>query len=569
MATSTRTERPDFLGTAGFVLLLISAAALPFELKAPLFAVGPIGVTSVELVIYLTIAAWAASRLAARRLNWSAAHTALAIWGLVLIISALQAPSHRFESVKFALRSLGGCALCFAAADLIRSPRSAAFTGLALLAGSILSAVTALAESWLPGASRFLEYFKTGPSLSGSYLRASGTFQYANIASMYWEATLPFALAAPFWWGRRSGNKGWWLMGAVSCLLLVEAILLACSRAGIAIAVLALIACLRISKDAASSLRPLAVFSLVALMLLMLIHLATDNLFALRLTTPDASTWYRAEYTNYPGEIKLDAGKVGRVQLAIRNTGRVPWRARGRKAVTVSYHWLDSSAESYLIWDGARTELPADVAQGNSVEVSPWVIAPRKPGSYVLQWDMLQEDVAWFSIFAPSKARMKVEVAQSATADYNLTYRPLPPLLLQPARLDLWRAAIRMWREKPLLGEGPDNFRRLYGSYLDLKAFDTRIYANNLYLETMADAGLAGLLALAIVLAQVAVLWRKVLTTSALAADKVLVICMGMATAAYLLHGFVDYFLAFSPTYAQFWILTGAIIGLSQEIRSR
>ncbi len=569
VATSTWTEGADSLGTAGFALLLASAAVLPFELKTPLFAVGPIGITSVEVVIYLTIAVWGASRLTTKRLNWSAAHTAIAAWGLVLVISALLAPSYRFESVKFALRSLGGCALCFAVADFIRSPRSAALTGLALLAGSIISAASALAEAWLPGASRFLEYFKTGPSLSGSYVRASGTFQYANIASMYWEASLPFALIVLFWMGWRSGKRGWRWVGVVSCLLLVEAILLACSRAGIAIAALALIFLVWISRNAIAPLRPFAVFSLIALIVLLSLHLATDNLFVLRLTTPDTSTWYRADYADFPRELTVEAGKLVRVPLALRNTGRVLWRSHGRQAVAVSYHWMDASAANYLIWDGARTELPADVAPGKIIEVMSWILAPRRPGRYVLQWDMLQEEVAWFSIFAPSKAQVNVQVAPSASADFKVTYPPLPPVLLQPSRADLWRSALSMWREWPLFGAGPDNFRRLYGPYLGLKSFDDRIYANNLYLEMLANTGIMGMFAFAAVLAVVSSRWRKVLLRSAHPADRLLVVGFGLAVGAYLLHGLVDYFLAFSCNYGQFWILTGAIVGLGQEIKSR
>lgn len=569
MAISNETERTDSLETAGFALLLLTAAVLPFELKTLLFTVGPVGISSVEIVLYLTVAAWGASRLRAHRLNWSAAHTAVALWAATLIFTALLAPSHRPEALKFALRGLGGCALCLAAADLIKTPRSAALVGLALLAGSVLSAAAALAESWLPGASQFIQYFKTSPSLSGSYLRASGTFQYANIASMYWEAALPFALVAPFWWKWRLSEKRAWWGGAVCCLLLIEAILLACSRAGIAIATLILIVLVWFSRKAIASLRPLAVFSLVALILLLLIHLATDNLFVLRLTTPDTSTWYRADYAKFPEQLTLGAGRIVRVPLLIRNTGRVTWRARGEQSVAISYHWLDPATEDYLIWDGARTELPKDVARGASIDVNPWIIAPRKPGSYLLQWDMVQERVAWFSLFAASKARMKAQVVPSAAADYKLQFPPLPPLLPQPARFDLWRAALRMWQERPVLGVGPDNFRRLYGSYLGLKSFDDRIYANNLYLETLANTGMTGLLALTVLLTMIAVRWRKAWVTVTLPADKLLVVTVGMAVGAHLIHGIVDYFLAFSSTYGQFWIMVGAILGLGEASKSR
>ena len=49
------------------------------------------------------------------------------------------------------------------------------------------------------------------------------------------------------------------------------------------------------------------------------------------------------------------------------------------------------------------------------------------------------------------------------------------------------------WREHPLLGLGPDNFRRAYNRYLGLRRPDERLHANNLYFETLASLGLAGI----------------------------------------------------------------------------
>lgn len=560
------TEELDPVRTAGFALLLLLAALLPFELKTPLFHVGPLGITSVEICLYLTIGVWGTAWLISRRRHWTAAHSAVAVWVAVLILSALLAPAYRAEALKFALRSLGGCALCFAAADLVRTPRSAALVGGALLAGSCLSAAAAQAEIWFPGAAAFLGIFKTESSLSGSYLRASGTFQYANIASMYWEATLPLALAVPVWWGRRRFGGPWWWAGVACSVFLMEAILLAASRAGVLIAMLAITALLFISRKSIVPLRSLAIVSLLAFFALLILHAATDELLVLRLTTRDVSEWYRADYGEFPERLTLEAGKIVRVPLAIRNRGRLTWHTRGRQSVAVSYHWLDPAADNILIWEGAHSGLPADVEPGAAIKMEPWIKAPKRPGSYTLQWDMLQENVAWFSVFGPTAAQVRVEVIPSSTPEV-LPEDPPPiglPLPWSPPRIDLWHAALQMWQQRPLWGVGPDNFRRLYGSYLGMKHFDDRIYANNLYLESLANAGLMGTLALLAVLISLAVWIRKAWTRSKLPEDRLLLFGIGLALAAYCIHGLVDYFLAFSPTYGQFWILAGTILGLGQ-----
>ncbi|MBZ5497274.1 MAG: O-antigen ligase family protein [Acidobacteriia bacterium] len=560
------TEELDRVRTAGFALLLMSAAILPFELKTPIMHVGPLGITSVEIVLYLTMGLWGAAWLAGHRPHWTAAHTAVGVWAAVLILSALLAPSHRAEALKFALRGLGGCVLCLAAADFVRTPRSAARVGLALLAGSCLSAAAAQAETWVPGAAVFLRNFKTESSHIGSFLRASGTFQYANIASMYWEASLPLALAVPLWWGSRRFARRWWWTGAVCSFVLIEGILLAASRAGILIAIFTLAALLIICRRSAVRLPSLAVAVLVSMFLLLMVHAASNELLVLRLTTLAVSDWYRADYRDLPERLALVAGTTVRVPLAIRNSGRMKWRARGRQSVAVSYHWLDPAAENILIWGGARSELPSDVEPGATVKVEPWIKAPERPGSYTLQWDMLQEDVAWFSVFGPGKAQMRVQVVPSPIARV-LPDRPPPlalPLPSAPVRMDLWRAALQMWLQRPFLGVGPDNFRRLYGSVLGLKHSDDRVYAGNLYLETLANVGLLGTLALVAVLLSLVVWIRKAWIGSRLPEDRLLLVGIGTALAAYCLHGLVDYFLAFSSTYGQFWILVGIILGLGQ-----
>jgi hypothetical protein len=560
-----QTREPDPLQTAGLASLILASIFLPFEFKIPLFTLGPLGITSAEIGIYITAGLWAAGLSARRRLRWTTTHSCIALWGAVLILSALTAPSHKSEALKFALRGVGGCFLCLAAADFVRTSRAAASVGLALLAGSTLSAVAAQIEIWMPGAAAFLGVFKTEPSRIGMYLRASGTFQYANIASMYWEAALPLALAVPlWWWGRRSGR--WWWAGWFGSVLLLEAIYLSASRAGIVIAALILITLILMSKKSRNTMRPLAIASLFSWFLMFALHVAVDDLFLLRLTTSDLSSWYRAEYQDFPERLTLTAGKTVRVPLTIINRGQLAWHAHGRQAVAVSYHWLDPAAENILIWDGTRSELLTDVAPGATTQIEAWLKAPVKPGSYALQWDMLQEKVTWFSMFESNPARSRVSVLASPTSNaLPDDIKPIAwPLPSPPDRMALWGAATKMWAHRPFLGVGPDNFRHLYGSFLGLGRFDERIYANNLYLETLANLGLAGLLALLALLAALGACIRMTWRGLTLPEDKLLLAGIAMGLAAFCIHGLVDYFLAFTPTYGQFWILAGTIVGLRQ-----
>jgi hypothetical protein len=556
--------KPDWFQTIGLTVFVVLAIVLPFELKDPLFHVGPLGITSVEIVIYLAVGVWAAQWLVTRRRLWTLAHTAIAAWAVILILSACLAPSYRAEALKFAFRVAGSCTLCIAAASFVRTPRSAALVGSGLLAGSVLSAAAAQAEILLPGAASFLANFKADPSMTGQYLRASGTFQYANIASMYWEAALPLAPAVFLWWGRRRfAGRCWW--AALACLLLLcDAILISASRAGILVALVSLAALYVISRHLLPSLRSLAGFGLISSVALIAIHLASNNLLMLRLTFPNMSAWYHAEYEDFPVDLTMEAGGSARIPLTIRNRGNLAWSAQGSQSVVVSYHWLDPNGEKILLWEGSRTALPADVEPGAALKMEPLVIAGSKPGRYILQWDMLQEKIAWFSVYRIPKSRMHVLVLPS-TAGTAISKYPPPmdwPLLSVPRR-DLWRAAVRMWLQSPVLGAGPDNFRRLFGPYLGLKRFDTRIYSNNLYLELLSTAGLAGLAGLIAVLITTTAAAKRAWLGAEHPEDKLLVVGIGLGLAAFYLHGLVDYFFAFTPTYGMFWILTGMAVGLA------
>jgi peptidoglycan hydrolase-like amidase len=104
----------------------------------------------------------------------------------------------------------------------------------------------------------------------------------------------------------------------------------------------------------------------------------------------------RAAYA--PGEIPetLQPGTPYRLPITVTNTGLAPWPATGSSPVRLSYHWLDAAGRM-AIWDGARTDLPREIAPGESVSLNALVVAPAQPGSYLLQWDLLQENVSWFS----------------------------------------------------------------------------------------------------------------------------------------------------------------------------
>ncbi|MCG6964468.1 MAG: sulfatase-like hydrolase/transferase [Acidobacteria bacterium] len=91
---------------------------------------------------------------------------------------------------------------------------------------------------------------------------------------------------------------------------------------------------------------------------------------------------------------ELQAGSTVTVPLTLRNDGTVAW-VPGR-SFHVAYHWSEPDG-TVVVWDGARSELPQEVVPGATVELDATLTAPAAAGRYLLQWDLVRENVCWFS----------------------------------------------------------------------------------------------------------------------------------------------------------------------------
>ena len=562
------------LERAAFGALVALALSLPFELKTPLVAVGPLSITNVELVMYVAVALWGArttlSVFAPRRSRkapclWSIAASALV---LAMCLSTAFAPTEaRAHALKFTFRTLGGVLVVFAARDLVRNVERARTIALALAIGATIAAAAACAEVWFTTAARWLTLFKTQPSLAGGLLRASGTFQYANTAAMFWEGTLPFAVGAL---AAGMEPRTFRIIVALAIpLVIAQAVVLTASRAAIGVLATLLAAVALIDRRGALQMRNVALATVSGMVLLAVVH-PGGSLLGLRLRQGDQATWYRAAYADAPS-LDLQAGRETRVQVTVRNEGAIAWDVEGPRAVFLSYHWSRVGEDKVLIFEGARTPLPRTVAPGQEVTVDATVVAPPEPGRYALRWDMVREHVFWFSTVGSGTGAQLTDVW---AAGPKVKHPPLPPATqivpnLRPPRRQLWDAALRMWGEAPLVGKGPDRFRFLYGHYIGWNRFDNRITANNLYLETAANLGLFGVAALALLLAAFVTAFRTAVRMSVALADatRAAMLLVSLAgVAAFLLHGVLDYFFEFTPTYGLFWLSAGVVAALTRDV---
>lgn len=570
-------------------LLVVLAFLLPFE--APLFRVGPLQITSVELALYAMLATFALAAaidfLRAGR-PWLAvisrvraapmAMVAL-LWLTVSLASALSAPSYRAASLKFVLRTLSGVLVYFAARDLVRSLPEARRVIVALVAGSLASAITAVLESVFPESISIFGPFHATSFETLGLVRASGVFGYPTIGAMYWEATVPLLVALPSL-GRPPpiglARRDVLLVSAASALL-VWAILASGTRsslAGVAVGCSALLALAwrsgrNVRFCAGAVLFVLGIFSALALR-----GAGRGAAQGQRLLWWHDDSWLRAEYSVDSAVRSVGAGEVFLVPVSLRNTGTRGWLCSGDHPTRLAYHLerlgdrrgesqasgeAIGAAATLVEFEGRRTALPADVPPGGTASLVGVVESPKEEGTYLLRWDLVQEGVAWFGDQGNATPAQQIEVTQKHAGLGPATAAVVRPTLepSPPSRMALWRAAIALWRQRPLLGVGPDNFRRRYESVLSPGPAgeiyrDERIHANSLYFETLADLGVAGVGALACI----GLLLARSLKRQSMSGDVAGLGC-AVGAATFFVHGALDYFFEFTPLFGLFWLLLG------------
>ncbi len=127
---------------------------------------------------------------------------------------------------------------------------------------------------------------------------------------------------------------------------------------------------------------------------------------------PEGAFRARVEAPDAP--LTMRAGKQATLRVLVRNEGDAVWPGRDWSAdalqVELGNHWLDASAAREVAHDDGRAPLVGDLAPGGEREFRLTVNAPKEPGDYVLEIDMVQEGVSWFALKGSSPARLRVKV---------------------------------------------------------------------------------------------------------------------------------------------------------------
>jgi O-antigen ligase len=136
-------------------------------------------------------------------------------------------------------------------------------------------------------------------------------------------------------------------------------------------------------------------------------------------------------------------------------------------------------------------------------------------------------------------------------------------------RLNRWASAMRMWREKPVMGCGPGTYQFLYGKYQ--KSYQLSVISTNSgnlgnahseYIGPMTEQGLPGVLLIAVLFLTTFATGVRVYRTAKDRDIARLALAFTLSLLTYYIHGVFNNFLDTDKLSVPFWGFTAVVVAL-------
>ncbi len=140
-----------------------------------------------------------------------------------------------------------------------------------------------------------------------------------------------------------------------------------------------------------------------------------------RILAGEAASRYNAEYYEIDTiDDSMTEDSVYTYRIKVKNTGTLTWNRNGGNPIFLGYHWIDFNTKEIVVFDGRRSIISNDgVDVGQEAEFDLKIVAPSEPGDYVLQIDLVHEDVTWFSYQGVPPLEKFVSVGVGYSAQYD------------------------------------------------------------------------------------------------------------------------------------------------------
>jgi hypothetical protein len=136
--------------------------------------------------------------------------------------------------------------------------------------------------------------------------------------------------------------------------------------------------------------------------------------------SPLPDSGFKGQVTLASPPAKLRAGQVEVVNIKVKNVSDVIWWARGGETtdrtdnmfyIAAGNRWLDKDGKLSNETEG-HSGIPRDLKPGEEIDMSLQITAPKTPGDWTLNLDMVQEGVSWFGDKGSPTTKIKVAVVK-------------------------------------------------------------------------------------------------------------------------------------------------------------
>lgn len=121
---------------------------------------------------------------------------------------------------------------------------------------------------------------------------------------------------------------------------------------------------------------------------------------------------HRVAYLQATLPRQMRVGQIYEAAATIRNDNKVGWTppAGSPNGFSISYHWFSQDGNTMVVKEGMRAALPNRVDPGQTVNMTFSIATPQQPGQFILELDVVQEGVTWFSDAGTPGPRFAVNV---------------------------------------------------------------------------------------------------------------------------------------------------------------
>ncbi|MHB0866575.1 MAG: O-antigen ligase family protein [Thermoleophilia bacterium] len=531
-----------------------------FEVRQPVFSLGPISFTTTELAagfFFLVSIAWA---LTARALFFSrrVLDVAVALFLVSNFLSAAVAVDSA-GAFKFSLRMTYATLVYL---GISRLPRRSGTYRLVLgtvTATLVTVTVIGLLENFVSFVywPHWLSPWQEGVFTFGTFynVRISSTLPFPTTLSIYLEMAAPLALVFAVLVSdsghvsRLRRQVNWAVIAGLAGIAATQVYTF--TRSALVATPVSMAAGFVLSLYYGYGRRLAWFFALGgALLVFFLVYsLIFSNKMATRLGVAEQVQHYGAEYQVLDFPTSVRTGEQYSTLIRVRNTSQVDWEPMGADAVQAASRWMEYPDKKNHRVQGLVTDIPGKVASGEQVDLNVGFMTPDEPGRYVFIVELAKKGVGWFSADNVPPVIIPLQVDETGSTGFSIAETSESFVWAAPAmdtapRSQLWQAAFKAWRAHPVLGLGPDQFRLRYFEYMPELPRDERVRTHNIFLEALTNTGIVGLAVMLLLLAST--FWYQVRMVSDRSLGRpvrLVALALFVSLLAYVIHGLLDCFL--------------------------